>query len=217
MFYFLCRFVKTLLKKQYSISIVTADETNLIKKIFEFRYNLYCEEYKLLNKDEYLDEIETDEFDKNSVFFIAKDYQNNIVGLVRLISSSNCIFPTSEEFNLQEVVLDLCAEGNEIVEVSRFMVLPQYKETLLMIDLCRAIYIYSIENEVSFWVGCVENWFLKTLQTIYPVAVVGEPKFCFNAMNYAFIIKLIDLRKHLKNKNYFIYMALSRKSKKFKF
>lgn len=202
------RLLKTLLV-QYRVIKVDINDEDLMDKIYRFRYEIYCITDGLLDKKDYKEQLESDNHDRNSTFFIALSRKSDIIGMVRLINSSDGSLPTIEEFKLHDEVKTLTNNFVNLVEVSRFMIKPEYRKTLLMIDLSKAIYKYSINNGVDYWIGCVEEWFLNTIKQITSeIKIIGRPVNCFNAVNYAFIIDINKLKRELSQKSWLFRLLL---------
>lgn len=200
-----------IIKKKYKIILVKNNDQ--LKKSYRFRYHLYCEVEKLLKKEDYPNKLEFDKFDEHSIHFVALDNNDNIVGTIRLIKDSELGFPTEEEFNLKEIMKK--DNRKKTIEVSRLMTTKEYRKSFLSNDLYKAIYKYSNQNNIEFWLGCVEIWLLKKIKAVFDnIEIIGEPKFCFNAMNYPFLIDLKKMQKELKIKNKFLFYYLNKKSKK---
>jgi len=184
--------------KKYSIEVVNDPDT--LHKIFNLRYEIYCLRDKLLKPDNYPDGIEKDEYDDSSVHFAIFDHKRNVVGTVRLIKYTSKLFPTESEFELQSKLSKIPHE--KMVEISRFLLIPEFRKTMLMIDLCKSIYLYSKKNEIDYWLGCAENWFIDALNKLFgPLDIIGDPHVCFNAMNYPFTLLVAVAEKNVKMRN----------------
>jgi len=213
---FFIKLIRTLIKKSYRIVVINKEDKKLMRKMYEFRYDTYCLVDKLLEKKDYPDGVEMDEYDEYSIFLVAIDRQKNVLGMVRLIKNSKLGFPTTNDFKLTDYIKNL--DNDEITEVSRLMVRKDYRNTFLILDLYRAIFFYSMENDISYWLGCVEVWFLKSLnQLAGKINVIGKPVFCYNALNYPFLLNLKEAKEKIKKNNKLIYFLTKIKSKKFDF
>ncbi len=216
MFKILVKYLNTLKKQKYRIEIHTPKEKEILDKMFRFRYQVYCLVDKLLDKNNYPNKKESDEFDDKSVFILAFNKKNEVLGMVRIIYNSSLGFPTEEEFSLEKN-LDKYNK-DKMVELSRLIVRPDYRNTLLLYDLYKAALFYSKQNGVKYWLGCVEEWFLKSLKKIMgDIDIPGKPIFCFNAMNYPFVLKVKEVESKIKSKNKLLYFFIKKKSDKFKF
>ncbi len=208
------KIIKDFQKEPYCIKVIK-NNSDSVEKIFSFRYNIYCLVDKLLKKEDYPDKKEFDEFDKYSVFLVAFNKSDEIIGLLRVVKYSKHTFPTIEEFKLDNALQHI--KKDKTVEISRFMIRPDYRKTLLIYYLYKAAFIYSKKHGINFWIGCVEDWFLKSFKGILgDIKMIGEPVFCFNAVNYPFIINLNSLEEKLKLKDKFFYYLLKHKTKKIK-
>ena len=202
------------IKNKYTIKISNDQKT--LNEVFKLRYKIYCLVDKLLNAEDYPSGIEKDEFDDFSINFAAFDSENKAIGTLRLIKDSKLGFPTEKEFDLFNNLKNI--PHDEMVEISRFLIDKNYRKGLLMLDLAKAIYLYSRDNNVNYWLGCAEEWFIKKINFLWgPIEIIGKPKFCFNAMNYPFILKLKDAEKNVKNKSNILLYYFNKKTKNFLF
>ena len=187
-------------RKSYRIEIVK--DKNLIKRVFKLRYKLYCETYKLLDKGDYPNRKEEDEYDQYSEQIAVFDDSDNMVGTVRIIKNSPIGFPTEKEFDLK---IDN-RKRNQTIEISRIMVEPDFKKTMLFIDVLKAVYTYTKRNNCKYWIGCAEDWFIKNINKLFrEVKIIGESKFCFNALNYPFFMEVRAAERAVKKSNYLLF------------
>lgn len=203
------RLTRNLLQKNYDIKIIENNSDPLLNESYKFRYQMYCVHDKLLDYKKFPNKEENDEYDKYSIHIIAIDKIGKIIGMLRLIKHSDLIFPTVKEFSLHKNVgkIDL----NKVVEVSRIIVAPNYRKTFLLIDLLKTAAYYSKRNNIRYWLGCIEIWFYKTLTKLFgSIELIADPKYCFNAMNYPFLLKLSEVKSNLKKNNLLLYFLLKK-------
>lgn len=111
-------------------NFTTLDRSELNSPIFgeigRLRYEVYCQECKYLDEAAYLDGLELDQFDSRSIHVAASNSQGNIVGTVRLVTSSS-----DEAFPFEEhcvVFPDFKFPSREAsAEVSRLIVKKSYR------------------------------------------------------------------------------------------
>jgi N-acyl-L-homoserine lactone synthetase len=200
--------------EEYTIEIVK--DKGLLADLYKFRYKMYCLVDKLLNKEKFPRGYEIDDYDEHSVHFIALDKEKRIIGTVRIIKNSVLGLPTAKEFNLENKLKNL--PSKKIVELSRFIITPGYRRSLLLLDLCKAIYFYSKENDIRYYLGCVERWFLKKIEKVFgEIKIIGKPHFCFSAMNYPFLLDRKDLEERVRKQNKILFDYFNYKTKVFKF
>jgi N-acyl-L-homoserine lactone synthetase len=181
--------------KKYHIERVESDK--VMKKIYKLRYDIYCKEVKLLSEKECKEEFEKDVFEDKSTHFVVLNKKNEVVGTVRLIKFSELGLPTIDEFDLHKQLEKI--DKNKTLEISRFMVRKDYRKTMLMVDMCKAVYQYTKINNYNYMMGCAERWFIKSMNQLFgPLNIIGDPKFCFNAMNYPFILGVDEAERNGK-------------------
>ena len=101
------------------------DEKELTE-IFKLRYKIYVDEWEFEKPEKHPDGIETDEYDKNSVHFAAKDDTGELIGTVRLIVNPPGKFPIEKYCQIE-------LKGNEIrrenlAEISRLAITRSYRK-----------------------------------------------------------------------------------------
>lgn len=96
-------------------------------EVLSLRYKVYCEERGYEQPCDFLDKIETDQYDEHSIHFAAiLRSTNKIVGTVRLILSSAEEFPIEMFFELNKNSLLIPRE--KIGEVSRLALSREYRQ-----------------------------------------------------------------------------------------
>jgi len=204
------------LKRPFKKYDIIVSGKNVPEKYYKFRYWIYCKIDKLIDKaDTYSDE-ERDRYDDVSVHIFALNKEDEVIGTVRLIKYTNLGLPTIKEFNLEDRLEKV--PRDKVMEISRFMVHPDYRKSMLFIDLCKAVFLVSKEQNIDFWTGCAESWFINGLERLYgEVEIISEPKFCFNAMNYPFFIEIDKIEKIFRNSDPLAYHFFINKPRNFKY
>jgi N-acyl-L-homoserine lactone synthetase len=90
-----------------------------ISEVYKLRYNVYCQEKKFEEENEFPDQLEIDEYDVYAVHFLAKK-NDRVVGTARMILNNPIGFPAEKHCKL-----DISLEGmkkERTVEVSRFAI-----------------------------------------------------------------------------------------------
>lgn len=108
----------------------------------KLRYQVYCEEIKSLNPNDYPDEIEIDWFDQYSIHFLAKT-RCDIIGCVRLISDTPRGFLLEEEFELSQ---NLERKRNLIFEFSRIIIILEKRGEKMWDKMLQHAYFWSIKK-----------------------------------------------------------------------
>lgn len=197
--------------KDHYVAYVTDDAVK--HDIFSFRYNIYCLTDRLLDAANYPNQIEFDEFDKSSYQFGVFDNRNRVVGTFRLIICGDDIkkFPTEEEFGLIDVFTE--RTRTQTVEISRFMLEKKFRKSIVLLNMMKAVYQFSKQHDIQYWHGCAEQWFITTLNSIIgPLAIIQKPKYCFNAINYPFILSVSDTERNVKKKGWLLWRFFTTKS-----
>lgn len=175
------------IEPDYEIKLVT--DQRLLSECYKLRYEVYCRSDSLLSEESYPNGMEKDSYDDHSIHFAATDPSGEVIGTTRLISYSPLGFPTDIEFELDGSMSATMRKMT--VEVSRLLIRRQYRNTLLLVDLCKAAYLLARLSGNRYLLGCVERGLLRILiRLLGPIPVLAAPKFCFNAMNLPFIVDL---------------------------
>lgn len=171
----------------YEFSLV--NDENLLLAVQELRYQVYCEECRFLDPDDYPGKRESDEHDVNSSHFVALNKKNTVAGYVRLIPPD-----AIHTFPFQNHCVDLL-EGavlppaNCSAEISRLMVRKDYRRRhgerppsgaameedstylhemrnsspQILLSLYRAMYIFSLRNGIRYWYAAMERSLARIL------------------------------------------------------
>ncbi len=201
-------------KKKYIFKVVSDPVS--ITGVFRLRHDVYCLRDKLLDARDYPEGIERDEFDEKAIHIAAYNRKGEIVGAVRLIKNSELGFPTEKEFHLEKRMSKV--PHDKMAEISRFLTDSKERGNMLMLELSKALYLYSRDHGIEHWIGCAESWFINKLNFFFgPIDMMGEPQFSFNAMNYPFTLSVAATEKNVQEKSKAMFKYFSTKTKNFKF
>jgi len=167
-------------------------DPSLMDRIFELRYQIYCQERQYLPAMNYPDKRESDEYDATAVHFAAFNLKEDLVGYVRLVRpDAHQPFPFQIHCpNLMPGVT--LSTPTDSVEVSRLMVHPNYRrrrgDTLsgvntlieapatahdlrdkspqILLSLYRQIYNYSRVNHINYWYAAMEQDLARVLNKL---------------------------------------------------
>jgi N-acyl amino acid synthase of PEP-CTERM/exosortase system len=101
------------------------DERELTET-YRLRYKVYVEEWGFEKPENYPKGIETDEYDKNSVHFAARDDTGELIGTIRLIVNPPGEFPI-ERYCQIELRDNEIPRGN-LAEISRLAISKNYRK-----------------------------------------------------------------------------------------
>jgi N-acyl amino acid synthase of PEP-CTERM/exosortase system len=157
-------------------------EDDWMHRIFELRFQVYCQECGFLSPSDYQDGREIDEYDANAVHFCAFNARDELVGYVRLVrpvASGKFPFQMHCPSLLEGVTLP---DPSQCVEVSRLMVRQDYRRRRgdilagvnmgsaspdpehekrnsspqILLSLYRQIYAYSRSAGIRYWYAAME-------------------------------------------------------------
>ncbi|MDP2263615.1 MAG: PEP-CTERM/exosortase system-associated acyltransferase [Hydrogenophaga sp.] len=147
----------------------------LMRSLYQFRYEVYCNECGFLDGQDYPEQIETDEHDMSSSHFASFNPSAELAGYVRLVRPDAIqTFPFQNHCVtlLNGVELPPAAKS---AEISRLMVRQDYRRrqptrTELMDDspqillsLYRQMYEYSLANGIRYWYAAMERSLARAL------------------------------------------------------
>lgn len=168
---------------------VQGRDDELLKKVFELRYQVYCQECGFLPAANYPDRCEVDPYDASSVHFCAFNLQDELVGYVRMVRPD-----LTQSFPFQSHCHDLLPGATlvppqQAAEISRLMVIQTYRrrrgdvlsgltveEDLpkvnhdlrdhtpqILFSLYRQIYAFSVAHGTRYWYAAMERPLARAL------------------------------------------------------
>ncbi len=166
-----------------SVEARLKQDANLMRRVFELRFQIYCLECNFLSEDNYPERRETDERDLNAGHFCTFNLQDELVGCVRLVRPDEL-----QTFPFQSHCLTLLEglvlpEPSQAAEISRLMVIPEYrrrrgdslastalqKEPMdaahemrgrspqILLSLFRQMYAYSLKHDIRYLYAAMER------------------------------------------------------------
>lgn len=179
-----------------------------LKKMYQLRYKVYCEEYSFLNKSDYPNGLEIDEYDSRSDYLIAVDRYNIMIGCVRVVKPTGEPLPTHLSFDINaKLHLD---HLQKTVEVSRLIVEKKYRSTKVGIALYRGIYRYCTENGYQYIVEAMEKELARWINYLFLRFIpISEPILYYSTWNRAYIADVNDVSNAVKNDDYPLYKYLN--------
>jgi len=102
------------------------DDPVLLERSYRLRYQVYCVERRFLNAGDYPDQLETDEFDGDSVHVGAVDMFGELAATARIVKPNGRGFPMFRHCALFPDVPTLNQPGTVPVEVSRVSISRSY-------------------------------------------------------------------------------------------
>lgn len=103
-----------------------ADTPELLKGVFQLRYEVYCHECNFLDPDNYPNGLEMDEYDPYSIHFAALDHENTVIGTIRLIKNVESI-PYPIEIHCKPIIEKNGLIRSRLAEISRLAVSKKYR------------------------------------------------------------------------------------------
>ncbi len=185
---------------------VEAKNEELIKKIYRFRCTIACDELKILKREDFLDGLEFDEYDKYSVHFAALDESGEVVSCLRVVHHSPIGYPTE---NGMKIDRDLSYIDRErIGEMSRIFIRSDcrnMRDTKQIIELIKINVCPKMkELGVDYSFGALEKSFHRLLDMFgMPYEIIGELQMYAGKMRYPALLstqKFIEVNPELCRK-----------------
>lgn len=183
-----------------SREVVQGRDDDLLKRVFELRYQVYCQECGFLPAANYPDHCEVDQYDGTSAHFCAFNLQDELVGYVRMVRPER-----TQSFPFQSHCHDLLAGATlappqQAAEISRLMVtqtyrrrrgdvlagltveddLPKVNHDLrdhtpqILFSLYRQMYVFSLTHGTRYWYAAMERPLARALgQMGFAFAQIG--------------------------------------------
>ena len=164
-------------------------DEELMRNVFQMRFQIYCMECGFLPAADYPDRQETDEHDQHSAHISAFNLMDGLVGYVRLVRPhSEQAFPFQEHCTalFESVRLPPVSEA---AELSRLMVRKDYRHRRgdlvtgitveekglpqdrrrensprILMSMYRQVYAYSVANGVRYWYVAMEGFLFAALR-----------------------------------------------------
>ena len=105
---------------------ITQSDPRMIE-IYRLRFKVYCLECGYENACDYLNNLESDQYDRVSVHFCAEEgHSGDIVGTARIIMPSEYGFPATTNFKVDPTLVPNVGPGR-VGEVSRLAISKEYR------------------------------------------------------------------------------------------
>ena len=183
-----------------SCEAIQGRDNELMQRVFELRYQIYCLECGFLPAADYLDRCEIDEYDAISAHFCTFNLRDELVGYVRLVPPD-----LTQSFPFQSHCHDLLegsslAPPEQAAEISRLMVSHAYRRRRgdvvagvtveedpakvnhdlrdhtpqILLSLYRQMYAFSLANNTRYWYAAMERPLARALgQMGFAFAQIG--------------------------------------------
>jgi N-acyl amino acid synthase of PEP-CTERM/exosortase system len=102
------------------------DSPQLLESSYRMRYQAYCLEQRFLPAEDYPNQLECDEFDRESVHVGVVDAENTLAGTARIVKPNNMGLPVFLHCTLFPHETVLADVGSTVVEVSRVCISRRY-------------------------------------------------------------------------------------------
>lgn len=172
--------------------------------LFEEATALHYQRYQEVG---FIKENEEDPYVDSSRYFIVQTVDTeDVVGVTRLIFKSLKELPTIRYFDIFDEQIEKLSllDASKYAEISAFTKMPKHDVGL---GLIRTVLNYSLENDLSHWVCCIDERVYRYLHRIFkfPFEVIGEPKVYLGSRSIPCVLDLSDCLVTLKEKRRPLY------------
>ena len=173
----------------HSREVVQGRDDELLKQVFELRYQVYCQECGFLPAANYPNRCEVDQYDANSAHFGVFNLRDELVGYGRMVHPD-----LTQSFPFQSHCHDLLtgatlAPPPQAAEISRLMVTQAYRRRRgdvlagvtieddlprvnpdlrdhtpqILLSLYRQMYAFSLAHGMRYWYAAMERPLARVL------------------------------------------------------
>ena len=149
---------------EFSLYFKPVETEEELKKCYNIRYKVYCEEKNWLPVSKYPTKLEIDEYDEKAKHYIAMDEDFNIIGMMRIILAKDFErLPYTHHPAFKDQIPDIPRSA----ELSRFIVTSPKNRNHIIKGLFRTIYQNSKSLGLDRWVILVEPSLLRYFTRFY--------------------------------------------------
>jgi N-acyl-L-homoserine lactone synthetase len=154
-------------------------DPRLMDQSHQLRYQVYCVERAFLNKDDYPDQRERDEFDRHSLHLGVVGADGGLLATARLVKVNMIGLPLFRHCKVYPREFELFPDSTRVAEISRLCVSRSLRKrhignASVAINLYRAIYQASKRNGFTHWLVATEPSLQRLLATLkVPFREVG--------------------------------------------
>lgn len=138
-----------------------ADSEYELKKCYNLRHKVYCEEKKWLSRENYTDEMEYDEFDEKAIHVCALDEDFQVMGYIRIMKQSDySILPYQSHPSLKD---DKSFFPN-LAELSRFIIRSDKSGLFLAKNILKVVWQTSMAHGLENWTIVCEPSLIRLIK-----------------------------------------------------
>ncbi len=108
---------------------VDRSDKHLMEMIYRLRFEVYAKQCNFINEDDYPQELESDEYDDNSIHFAAINPRGMVVATARIILPRARLSPLLKTF--PHLASEYDPESEMIAEISRFMICKRSRHSVI--------------------------------------------------------------------------------------
>lgn len=128
------------------------NDKNEIEEMYNLIWQVYAIEKKYIDANLFSPEILKDEYEQNAIRIGAFN-EKKLIGALRLILSSSQGFYVEKDFNV-----DLSEFSyKEMAELSRFVVLKEYRNKLISFGLLKKAFQISRRKKIKYWIVVISE------------------------------------------------------------
>ena len=174
---------------------VDMNDRSMMENVYRLRYQVFCLEEGILDPYKYPEGLERDEFDLDSVHFIATDDHGTVIGTVRLVMYSEYGFPIQKhcEFYPGTAAVD----DARVAEISRLAVGQLWRNPRVTLGLWRLIYQESKKLHIQYWYAAMERCLARLLRKFAMDFEEIGPTTMYNGVRIPFFTSIEDVESSM--------------------
>lgn len=197
----------------YTFKLAVTEEEK--KEVFALRYRVYCEELGYHDPQDYPDKLESDPYDKYSIFPTIFDSKGRLIGLARIIQENPLGFPMEESFDL-EAKFPKRLRNEQFAEVSRLILSKtiynekRWKRQAVLLHFYRFIHDVCNKNEITHIFALIDEKLFKKISS-YDLFLqpLGEARWFHGHRTIPIVLEFSHAKEMLKIDNPLLYNFFS--------
>lgn len=177
----------------------TTSDADELDEIYKIRYKVYCEEYHYLEKENYPDNREFDEFDTNSVHLVVRHKSGELAATARLILGSNDGLPIFKHFDLDIEISEESKKNS--AEVSRLIVARHFRRRHLLMVLVKGLYLLAKKKNINDVFCVLDDRLIPNLNELgIPITKIGKSRI-YQGVTAPYLIHVNEIEELMRDRN----------------
>ncbi len=196
-----------------------------MEQIFRLRYDVYVEECRYIDSDDYPDGLEHDKYDSQAQHFAAIDSEGDVVGAIRLILPGRHPLPLEQKSSLFLNPRKICPQLR-FAEISRLIVSEKFRKKkdflrlcedskncpskysdalsrciakCITIGLCSSVFAESKRLDITHWYALMERkLYVLFAKYGFKFTCIG-PEVSYFGPVFPYVVSISDIERSIQN------------------